>query len=459
MGRRVCSWCVFVAVVLLPLWVACAAPERTAHLVVLHVNDTHGALLPETQADGSMVGGIARVATLARQVREEAPGRVLFLHAGDVLSRGGPLTVESGGIIDLQALEQAGIDAFTPGNGDFYFGLDNLLRVGAAVKIPFVHANIARTTAEGSRPIFPSHVILEAAGLRVGVLGLGEVRMEHPSARGLTLRGAAEVAREQIPELRKQTDVLIVLSHLGEIADRMLAASVTGIDLIVGGHSHSVLERPVRVTHPDSPIDTWIVQAGELSRFVGRVDIHAERGEAGWRVVSVGGYLMPVDDGVAEAADIREFLEGHRARLAQVVAHNPTELPHAREGQDTLGQFAAEAVLRATGAELALLGRDAFDAGLPAGPVTLADVYRIHPWRNQVCVVQLSAEQVRRARDELDVLVAGVEVTPGQTCSVAMDSFTLGSAPFLRGAPTTDSGLRLDEVLHGAIRARGPISE
>jgi len=453
------GWWVWAAAAALSLCLLSAAPERTAHLVVLHINDTHGALLPETRADGSVAGGVARVATLARQVREQAPGRVLFLHAGDVLSRGGPLTVESGGVTDLQALEQAGIDVFTPGNGDFYFGLDNLLRVSGTVRVPFIHANIARVTPEGPEPIFASHVILEAAGLRVGVLGLGEVRMDHPSARGLTLRGAAEVARERITELREQVDVLIVLSHLGEIADRMLAASVLGIDLIVGGHSHSKLDRPVQVVHPGTPSCTWIVQAGDLSRFVGRVDIEAEQHEAGWRITRVGGRLMPVDGSVEEAPDIRKFLEDHQERLAQVVGRNPAELPNAREGQDTVGQFAAEAVLRATGAEVALLGRDAFDAGLPAGPVTLADVYRIHPWRSPVLVAQLNAEQIRQAREELDLLVAGAEVTPGQTYAVAVDGFTLGGAPLLREAPFTDSGLRLDEVLIGSIRARSPAGE
>jgi len=456
MTRALRLWCLLAFVAALATCLLGAPPADTAHLVVLHINDTHGALLPEAQADGSTAGGIARVATLARQVRAEAPGQVLFLHAGDVLSRGGPLTVESGGLTDLQALEQAGIDAFTPGNGDFYFGLANLLRISEAVGVPFVHANIARVTVEGSEPVFPSHVILEAAGLRVGVLGLGEVRMEHPSARGLTLRGAAEVARVQIPELRKQTDVLVVLSHLGEIADRLLAASVTGIDLIVGGHSHSKLDQPVRVTHPDTPMDTWIVQAGDLSRFVGRVDLEAERGEAGWRVTRVDGRLLPVDGGVEEAPDIRGFLEGHSQRLAEVIAQNPAELPNAPEGESSIGQFAAEAVRVATGADLALLGRSALDAGLPAGPVTLADVYRIHAWRNEVLVVQLSAEQIRQVREGLDVLVAGAEAEPGQTYSVAVDSFTLGAAALLREAAATDSGMRLDEVLLAAIRARSP---
>ena len=95
------------------------------NLVILHVNDTHGRLQPY-QHQGASFGGIARLSTLLKQTRRENPGRVLFLHAGDIFSRGDPTTVYYGGRANFHAYEKMGVDAITPGNGEFYMGIENL---------------------------------------------------------------------------------------------------------------------------------------------------------------------------------------------------------------------------------------------------------------------------------------------------------------------------------------------
>jgi len=449
---------------------ACAAPAfaqgDSAHLVILHMNDTHGVLLPSVGPDGSSEGGAARVASMVRQARREMPGRVLFFNAGDVLSRGGPLTSGYGGLVDFRVLEESGLDALTPGNGDCYFGLEDLQRDADSVRFPLLHANLERPTPEGgSARLFRPYIIRRLAGLRVAILGLGIVRMEHPSARGLTLLDPAKVAATLVPVLRQQADVVVVLSHLGLEGDCALAAAVAGIDVIVGGHSHSVLDRPIRIRHAAPEGDTWVVQAGDLSRYLGRLDIHATRDEAAWHVTRVTGRLLPVDAAVPEAPDIRSILAHYQRRLDRVIAECPVDVSYSETGDSPMDVLAAGMMRSATGADAALLGRGAIAAGIARGPVTLADVQRIHPWRSRIFVVKLTDEQIRRTVVEagLPGIVVGdapqAARSSGGTSTVAMDSFLLGTTAFLREAPAVDSGRRLDDILADAIKLWGKASQ
>ena len=130
------------------------------HLIVLHVNDTHGKLQPHNTNSQTDIGGIARLSSLVKQIRQENPKNVLFLHAGDIFSRGDPVTVYYGGYVNLLAYEKMGVDAITPGNGEFYFGIENLQRQAARVSTPFVHANVTYKHHGGS--IFPPYLIKTA---------------------------------------------------------------------------------------------------------------------------------------------------------------------------------------------------------------------------------------------------------------------------------------------------------
>ena len=150
----------------------------TVDLVVLHINDTHGKLSPYNLG-GHNIGGIGRLSTLVKQVRAENPGRVLLLHAGDIFSRGEPVVIYTVGYVNLLAFEKMGFDAITPGNGEFYFGIENLKRQTSRVSTPFVHANVTYKHHDGL--IFPPYLIKEIQGVKVGILGLGLIRPWHQS--------------------------------------------------------------------------------------------------------------------------------------------------------------------------------------------------------------------------------------------------------------------------------------
>ncbi|MFC2141907.1 bifunctional metallophosphatase/5'-nucleotidase [Acidobacteriota bacterium] len=196
-----------------------ARPENI-HLVILHVNDTHGHLYPHDFNKEWNVGGAARMATLINGVRNENPEQTLVLHAGDIFSRGGPLTVYSGGGVDMLALDAMGFDAMVPGNGEFYTGIDNLMRHVAAVDISIILANVYFMDS-GDR-LLPPFVIKEASGIKVGILGLGFFYENHPASWHLRKEHPEEAALKYVPVLRAETDLVIALTHLGHDVDKAI---------------------------------------------------------------------------------------------------------------------------------------------------------------------------------------------------------------------------------------------
>ncbi|MBI3947638.1 MAG: bifunctional metallophosphatase/5'-nucleotidase [Armatimonadetes bacterium] len=441
-----------------PVWGAAGG----AHLVVLHLNDVHGQLEPGVTVTGESVGGMARVATLVRQVRAENPDRVLLLHAGDILSRGDALTVHDGGALSFRLLEMIGVDALVPGNGEFYFGLDNLMHLTRHARVPVLFSNLARRS-DGKRP-FGSFVVKRVGGVTVGILGLGFIRVEHPASRTLELRDAIAEARQRVPELRPRVDLLIALTHIGFGADQKLAAEVPELDLVVGGHSHTRLLKPRRVPRTGAPGEVVVVQAGELTRDLGRVDIDLEPDGSRMRVARIEAKPLPVNAEVPEDPRIAAALKKARAPMERVIFESEVALANPKEGEIPAGQFVAEVVRREAGADLALLDRGSVAGDIRPGKNTWADIYRIHPWRNRVLLLTSTGAQVVEALAKLDahsggcmfgkekgavrdMVVGGRALEPEKHYRLAVDHYLYGTIPMLQAIPSRDTGQRIDTLL------------
>lgn len=286
---------------------------RHVTLVLLHVNDVHGQT-QERRQGGQSVGGYARLSTKVREIRgQKKPNQhVLLLHAGDEFSRGDELTRATLGAANITLLNQIGLDAFTPGNGDFYDGWENLSARAKQAKFPFLMANVSGA-ASGRRPGDPC-VVLRAGPVKVGVIGLCFVRAQLPGAWGLKVEDPIAVAKRIVPELRANTDVVVALTHLGLEQDKKLAAEVQGIDVIVGGHSHTVLEKGTQQPGPDkNGKNVLICQAGDLLRHVGSVRLRLERTKTGYRVTDRRAELLPLDQSVKQDPAIKKTI----AKLAE----------------------------------------------------------------------------------------------------------------------------------------------
>ena len=443
-------------------------------LVILHINDTHGRLLPFDSEDKKSIGGIARAATLIKQIRNENDGRVLVLHAGDIFSRGDTLTVYYGGEVNLAAMNAMDYDAFTPGNGEFYFGIENLRQQTALVRFPTLLANVVYR--KNDKIIFQPYIIKDLAGVKVAILGLGFIREEHPSAWPLILQDPIMVAKKYVPLLRKKADIVVALTHIGLEEDKKLAAEVPQIDIIVGGHSHSQLNTPLRIPESDGKSEVIVVQAGDQGRFLGRLDIQLQKNEESqYHIAKVEGQLLPIDSQIKEDMGINKLLKRYSEPLEEVICTSEVTLTNPDSGASPMGNLVVEALHSETDADVALLDRGAVQGGIEPGDVTVADILRIHPWRNRVLKLTLTRTQLQQILAKYDFLTAGCsfEKVEGEIKNlkigklpadlekpykVVVGEYVVGLVPSLREIPFDETVYRVDTVLQDYLRQMEVVS-
>jgi 2',3'-cyclic-nucleotide 2'-phosphodiesterase (5'-nucleotidase family) len=236
-------------------------------ITLLHTNDLHNHFTT------------LQAARLAR-LRNALGSSGLLLDAGDAISAGN-LTYNPAGEPILEQMSEAGYDAMTVGNREFHLTEAGFCAKLHCARFPVLCANV-RVRDKGTRlPVQPFLLRTLAGNIRVGIFGLTVPMItERMLVRKLSayvfeepLRKAAEL----VPTYRQQCDVLICLSHIGLGKDRELAAVVPGIDLIVGGHTHAVLEAGEWVQ------DTLIVHAGSHGRYFGVVSVETRQGQRHWK--------------------------------------------------------------------------------------------------------------------------------------------------------------------------------
>jgi len=251
------------------------------HLVILHTNDTHSRMDPFPMDGGPFqgLGGAARRASLIRRVRAEHPN-VLLLDSGDIF-QGTPYFNFFKGEIEFEAMSAMAYDVATIGNHDFDNGVPGLAEMMPLATFDFVSANYDVAGSPLESRVRP-WVIKEVGGVRVGVFGLGiafDGLVLERLHEGVRYSDPFAAARRSVAELRAEGCALIVcLSHLGyrywgEVpSDTLLAQEVAGIDLILGGHTHTFMDEPDVYTQPDGR-HTLVNQVGWAGMRLGRVDV------------------------------------------------------------------------------------------------------------------------------------------------------------------------------------------
>ncbi|PWT90151.1 MAG: metallophosphatase [Blastocatellia bacterium] len=267
-------------------------------ITILHTNDTHSQIDPvgpnDKQYGGK--GGVARRATLVKNIRKENPN-TLLIDAGDVL-QGTPYFNFYKGEIEYKAMSAIGYDAGTLGNHEFDNGVDALAAALKFANFDIVSSNYdVRGTA--LEKIVKPYAIKTVAGIRVGLLGLGispAALITPENFTGITFIDPIVAARDTIKILKDQRcDLIVCMSHLGysetprrnSVNDAQLAAQVDGIDFIASGHTHTFMKEPVKVKQPCGA-ETLIFQVGKSGINVGRVDFTFRAGKL---ASAVGGPL------------------------------------------------------------------------------------------------------------------------------------------------------------------------
>jgi 5'-nucleotidase / UDP-sugar diphosphatase len=402
-----------------------AAAQEKKIFTILHTNDMHSAFIglgpaadytPFKVNDDTTRGGYARLAGLMAQRRQarKGQGAVLVLDAGDY-SMGTPFgaaTRETGG--ELQVMSRMGYDATTFGNHEFDLGPDGLAQsIGVAAKAGRIPAVLASNMNAGARDatlvdlqrlvkagVIRRHVVIERGGLRFGLFGvLGKEATFYTTSGAATFADAIETAKEIVTLLREteKVDVVIALSHGGlekgsdgrySAGDDLLVAQVPGVDVVIGGHSHTELQEPIIVNDR-----TPVVQTGREGRNLGELVITLDNGK-----VSVESYrLYPVDDSIAGDRAMAEQIETLKKsvtvavfasrgyRIDQPLAVVPQDLPNTFTdiaAGTLLANLVTDAFRSATKADIGFTANGMLRAPLTrgkSGVQTVYDVFAVAP--------------------------------------------------------------------------------
>lgn len=263
--------------------------KEAKRITILHTNDVHSHIdpFPRDHVSYPNLGGLARRASLVEQIRSENPN-TLLLDAGDIF-QGTPYFNFYGGELEFKLMSMLKYDAATIGNHDFDNGVNGLLAQMPHAKFKFVSANYDFTNTPLDTHVQPYEIFVRN-GIRIGIFGLG-IRLEGVVNKELygetKYLNPIEIAQDMSRQLREdeQCDLVICLSHLGyEYDDReipsdvMLAGNTQDIDLIIGGHTHTFLERPV-VHKNRVGKEVLVNQVGCYGVLLGRVDFILEPGK------------------------------------------------------------------------------------------------------------------------------------------------------------------------------------
>lgn len=398
--------------------------QPAARVSIVHINDFHSrheAVDAATSAAcrpdrAPCLGGAPRLAwlikDLVRQAGAEGRG-ALRLDAGDQFM-GSLFYTHHRGVAELEVMKACGTEAMALGNHEFDNGPPVIGQFVSGAPFPVLGANLDVTAEPALAGKLRPWVEFTRGGARLAVIGLTTETTPGISSPGPNIRfgDAAEAAERAIHGIRAGGPAtVVVLSHLGLGADRRLAAEVPGIDVIVGGHSHTLLadlagaEGPAPTLVEGRDRSVRIVQVGAHGRWVGKLDLDLE---ASGRVAAHGGGVRPVSPDLPEdpavatlVANLAAPLEATRRRP---VATTATAFDNAcRDRECALGNMTSEAMLAAVpGADLAIQNGGGLRAGLPQGQVSYGDVLTVLPFGNMLATVRL------RGADLLAALENGV---------------------------------------------------
>lgn len=368
-------------------------------LTIIHTNDLHSHILgfspnieyrPDITGGDATKGGWARVATVIKREKEKRNNPILVLDGGDFLMGSLFHMIAREEAVELRLMKDMGYDALTLGNHEFDLKPKGLARIlhSAAAKggmpaIVFSNAIFSKESDRDdaleevfSQGMVKPYVVLERGGMKIGVFGLlgKDAAEKAPFASPLKFKDPVEISREMVKILREKekVDMVICLSHsgLGEAKsrseDEILAGKVQGIDVIVGGHSHTRLEKPLVIN------STMIVQAAAYGNCVGVLDLLMDKGKArqkNYRLIDIDASIL--GDGVLQkkvesfmGIIDREVLRGVNLSSKSVIGQTAFDLTIAGE-ESNLGNLIADSIRW-------YVNKHDYDAGDPLTRVAVA---------------------------------------------------------------------------------------
>ncbi len=373
-------------------------------LTFLQINDLHGYAAPHPELVRSSggewefteLGGLARIAGLFDAARDENPGGVIALDNGDTF-HGTHLAVSSKGRKLVPMMNALALDAMTV-HWEFAYGPHGARDLANLLDYPVLAIN-CYDEANGEL-VFPPYTMVARGGLRVAIIGLACPIVDKTMPPAFSAGVRFTIGNEELPgwiahvRTHESADLVVVLSHLGFPQDLKLAGEVDGIDLLVSGHTHNRMDKPVLAN------GAIVFQSGCHGSFVGRLDVEIDGG----RIVGHEHRLVPVGADVREnanvAAMVRQAMRAEPKDLAQIVGNVGATLHRYAMLNAPMDDLLLEAIACAAGTQIAFSNGWRYGAPIPPGPVTLNDLWNIIPTNPPVSVVEVTGAEIRQMLEE-----------------------------------------------------------
>ena len=445
------------------------------HLTLIHTSDVHSRLFPYNfqigQVDAGLglgqvgtianVGGVARVSHIVGRERARAD-RALHIDGGDCF-QGAPVFNFYSGEAEIRTLSAMGADAMLVANHEFDAGAANLARqVQKWATFPVLAANyqLEDPAMPGASPlgtVFEPYQVFDADGLKVAVIGMANLSsltsiFDAPNRLGITPLNTTQIAQAYVDLLRPHVDVIVFVSHVGLDNDQEMIETTSGIDVVLGGHNHIVLQPPKKVRdcsrffdedagsyyiEVDGPVagekvrryckprEVVLAHSGAFAKYVGRLDLvlsndpddlpdSCASGESqgncydplnGFEVLTNDWTLFPVNESVPADPLISSLLEPYAqgldnlANLELLVGYAPdgSRRSSASGGDSPLGNMVATGMWLRLGiqTDFSLTNTTGIRADLVPGPLSIEQMYNVFPFDNSISKMQLSGVEVQ----------------------------------------------------------------
>lgn len=479
-------------------------------LTLIHTNDQHAHLEP-FEVDGISVGGVARQASLIKSLRAKAENP-LVLSGGDVFQ--GTLYFQTYvGLADLSLMNYIGYDAMAVGNHEFDRGPTAFSAFLENATFPVLAANIDVSGDPDLKGKVKPSAVLSVNGEKIGVVGMVTPLLPTITNVGphLKMKDIYSSVRAEVQKLESQgINKIVVVSHTGYLEEQDVARRVPGIDVVIGGHTHTLLGKagpfegegpyPTVVRSPHGT--TLVVQAWDWSKVVGELNVTFDK--AG-RAALWHGQSHLVDDSVladpVAASMIKAFSLPMEAMKTRVVGEADGEImrQNVRDGSSAMANLLADAMLAATGrmgVDLAIINGGGVRADIDDGEITYGELITVQPFGNTLVVVELTGAELKQALERgvrnypehdgawlhvsqgskyhanvdqrsgdrvSNIIINGKLWSAGAKYKVVMPSFTAGGGDAhdtIKNAkgPRTDTGLLDVDALIDYVKTNSPIS-
>jgi len=376
-------------------------PKKLKKFTILHSNDIHGDFLAEVQGKkGKLIGGLALLSGYINKVRAEEKN-VFYLIAGDML-QGSLIDSQYKGISTIEIMNYLAPDVVTLGNHELDYGLPHLLFLEKIANFPIVNANLY--VKRYNKRLMNPYLILKKDGFDILFTGiitekiLDTLKQDHLIGSFIDLEEASqEVGKICNAYKNDDIDLTILLTHIGYESDVKLAKLLDpkwGVDMILGGHSHTVLEKPTEVNN------ILVAQAGVGSDQIGRFDIVVNDDTNS--IVDYKWQLIPIDEDLAEPDhDLEKFIQSFKKKIDQkyntLICKAAVKLTHPkREVETSLGNLIADAFARSSETDVMLVGSGSIRVKELGPLITLKNFLACFPYDDSLTRFQVSGQQLKK---------------------------------------------------------------